>query len=160
MAQQTRTRDHTVRAAIALVDARGLDALPMRRFGWLLGVEAIGLYRHVSGRGDLLEAMVSDLIDSLFDNELITQDPSSWEDYLQRVATATRELALNHPEIFPLIATQPSRAPWLRHPSRSVRWAGDFLSKIERTSFDFASTTVASSALTSESSRRGVDFCS
>ena len=108
MAQNRLTSNDLVAAAITFVDVHGLDALTMRRLGQSLGVEAMALYRHVSGREDLLEAMVEALIDSLFDNRLMRQTPSSWEDYLQRVANTTKELALDHPGIFPLIATQPS----------------------------------------------------
>lgn len=149
MAQQRLTRDHTVRAAIAFVDAHGIDALTMRRLGDVLGVEAMALYRHVSGRGDLLEAMVSELIDSLFENELMTQRPASWEDYLQRVANATRQLAREHPEIFPLIATQPAQAPWLRPPLRSLRWVEDFLSTLQRFGFSDETAVGAYKAFTS-----------
>lgn len=101
MAQNRLTRNDIVRAAITFVDVHGLDALTMRRLGQSLGVEAMALYRHVSGREDLLEAMVEALIDSLFDNRLMRQTPASWEDYLQRVANTTKELALDHPGIFP-----------------------------------------------------------
>lgn len=149
MAQQRLTREDTVHAAIAFVDAHGLDSLTMRRLGDVLGVEAMALYRHVSGRGDLLEAMVSDLIDSLFENELMTQTPTSWEDYLQRVANATRELARDHPEIFPLIATQPSQAPWLRPPLRSLRWVEDFLTTLQRFGFSDETAVSAYKAFTS-----------
>lgn len=149
MARQRLTRDDTVRAAIAFVDAHGLDSLTMRRLGDALEVEAMALYRHVSGRGDLLEAMVTDLIAGLFQNELMTETPTSWEDYLQRVANATRDLACDHPEIFPLIATQPSEAPWLRPPLRSLRWVEDFLSTLQGFGFSDIAAVSAYKAFTS-----------
>lgn len=149
MAQKHLTRDHIVLTAIAFVDEHGLDALTMRRLGDLIGVKAMALYRHVSGREDLLEGMVSNLIDNLFENELMIQTPTSWEDYLQRVANATLPLARKHPEIFPLIATQPSEAPWLRPPLRSLRWVEDFLSTLQRFGFSDENAVNAYTAFTS-----------
>ena len=42
-------------------------------------------------------------------------------------AHAVRSLALAHPRIFPLVATRPPAAPWLRPPLRSLRWVEGFL---------------------------------
>ena len=147
--QQRLDRAQVVESAIAFVDACGLSELTMRRLGTALDVEAMALYRHVSGRADLLEAMVDELIDGLFDDELMTEDAHSWEEYLQRVANATRKLAIGHPRIFPLIATQPPAAPWLRPPLRSVRWVEDFLSSLQHFGFSDADAVAAYKAFTS-----------
>ena len=149
MVQQRLDRAQVVESAIAFVDACGISELTMRRLGTALDVEAMALYRHVSGRADLLEAMVDDLIDGLFDDELMTEDSHSWEEYMQRVANATRNLALEHPRIFPLIATQPPQAPWLRPPLRSMRWVEDFLSSLKRFGFADADAVSAYKAFTS-----------
>lgn len=91
------------------------------------------MYRHISGRADLLVAMVSELVEGLFDDELMSEESKSWEEYLQRVANSTHNLALKHPRTFPLIAAQPPEAPWLRPPVRSVRWVEHFLSSSSQT---------------------------
>ncbi len=147
--QQRLDRAQIVEAAIAFVDGCGLDELTMRRLGTALEVEAMALYRHISGRADLLEAMVDELIDGLFDDELMTEDSRSWEEYLQRVANATRKLAVAHPRIFPLIATQPPQAPWLRPPPRSIRWVEDFLSSLQAFGFSDTEAVGAYKAFTS-----------
>ncbi|WP_152349261.1 TetR/AcrR family transcriptional regulator [Brevibacterium sp. CFH 10365] len=149
MVQQRLDRTQIVESAIAFVDAFGLSDLTMRRLGTALEVEAMALYRHISGRADLLEAMVEELIDGLFDDELMTEAAHSWEEYLQRVANATRKLALGHPRIFPLIATQPPAAPWLRPPLRSVRWVEEFLSSLQRFGFSDGEAVAAYKAFTS-----------
>lgn len=149
VAQQRLDRTQIVESAIAFVDAFGLSELTMRRLGTSLEVEAMALYRHISGRADLLEAMVEELIDGLFDDELMTENSHSWEEYLQRVANATRKLAIGHPRIFPLIATQPPEAPWLRPPLRSVRWVEDFLSSLQHFGFSDRDAVAAYKAFTS-----------
>lgn len=45
-------------AAVALADARGIDAVSMRSVGGALGVSGMALYRHVTGRDDLMRRMV------------------------------------------------------------------------------------------------------
>ena len=47
-----------LRAAVALADSGGLEALTMRRLGEELGVEAMSLYKHVANKDDLLDGMV------------------------------------------------------------------------------------------------------
>ena len=52
------TRDRVLRAAIALADETGLEAVTMRRLGQELGVEAMSLYNHVANKDDLLDGIV------------------------------------------------------------------------------------------------------
>ena len=52
------SRERVLRAAVALADAGGIEALTMRRLGEELGVEAMSLYRHVANKDDLLDGMV------------------------------------------------------------------------------------------------------
>ena len=51
-------RERVVRAAVALADEAGLEALSMRRLGQRLGVEAMSLYNHVANKDDLLDGMI------------------------------------------------------------------------------------------------------
>lgn len=41
-----------------------------------------------------------------------------------------RDLALEHPHAFPLIATRPPEAPWLRPPLRRSRWVEHYLATL------------------------------
>jgi AcrR family transcriptional regulator len=58
MARANLTRDSVMRAAMALADERGLEALTMRKLGEALGVEAMSLYNHVANKDDLLDGMI------------------------------------------------------------------------------------------------------
>ena len=57
MPRQGLSREAVVSAAVAIADEGGLEALSMRRLGGELGVEAMSLYNHVSGRPQLLAAI-------------------------------------------------------------------------------------------------------
>jgi AcrR family transcriptional regulator len=52
------TRDGVLQAAVALADARGLEALSMRKLGDELGVEAMSLYNHVANKEALLAGIL------------------------------------------------------------------------------------------------------
>lgn len=116
-----------LRAAVEFIDTNGLSKLTMRRLGAHLGVEAMALYRYVPGREQLLDGVVEVVMDELYESTTVGGLSTSWQEYLQMHAHAVRLLALEHPRIFPLVATRPPAAPWLRPPLRSLRWVEDFL---------------------------------
>jgi AcrR family transcriptional regulator len=117
-----------VRAAIDYVDGHGLRDLTMRRLGAYLGVEGMALYRYVPGREALLDAVVDAVVDELQgDPDVHLEAHAGWVDYLQRLAHGLRRIALAHPEVFPLVATRPPAAPWVRPPLRSLRWIESLL---------------------------------
>lgn len=122
-------RPRIVEAAIDLIGRDGLATLTMRRLGQELGVEAMALYRYVPGREDLLDAVVGRIIDDLeHDDDVLDRPRDGWQDFLQRLAHGVRRTALRHPKVFPLVASRPPEAPWLRPPLRSLQWVEQFLS--------------------------------
>lgn len=122
------SRERIVGAAIDLADREGPAALTMRRLGTLLDVEAMSLYHYVNGREDLLEAMVEALVDGVDVPSHEALGPADgWQAFLQDVAHQIRDLAQRHPNLFPLVATRPPAAPWLRPPLRSLRVVDAFL---------------------------------
>lgn len=128
------SRGVVVTAAITWIDEHGPHSLTMRGLGQELGVEAMSLYRYVTGREDLLDGVVSHLLDGL--HESLDHDlGQSWQGYLQTLANAVREIAVNHPMAFPLIATRHPAAPWLRPPLRSIELVDDFLSSLSSYGF-------------------------
>ena len=129
-------RRRVARAAVELIDEQGVPALSMRRLGRRLGVEAMSLYAHVDGRESLLNQVIDQVVDELYDDpETHLHETDSWQDYLVRVAHGVRRSALAHPNVFPLVATRPPEAPWIRPPLRSLRWVEAFLSSLRRQGF-------------------------
>jgi AcrR family transcriptional regulator len=122
-------------AAVTLIDQHGLRYLTMRRLGSYLGVEGMALYHYIPGREALLDGVVETVIDELYgDPDVHLTDPS-WQDYLRRLSHGVRRIALAHPEVFPLIATRPPAAPWVRPPLRSLRWMESFLGTLRDCGF-------------------------
>jgi AcrR family transcriptional regulator len=108
----------------------------MRRLGAFLGVEAMALYRYVPSREDLLDGVVDVVLDALHhDPEVHLHAEHGWQDYLQRLAHGIRRIALDHPAVFPLVATRPPAAPWIRPPLRSLRWLESFFTVLEGAGF-------------------------
>ena len=121
-------RERIVAAAIDFIDEQGLPGLTMRRLGEQLGVEAMSLYRYVPGKEDLLDAVVESLVAKMAEDERVLSTPrDGWQDFLQRMAHGVRRIALEHPKAFPLVASRPPEAPWLRPPLRSLAWVESFL---------------------------------
>lgn len=130
--------------AVRFIDEHGVQHLTMRRLGSRLGVEAMALYRYIPGREQLLDGVVEVVMDELYTDTMRQADQSAtWPEYLQRMAHGVRRLALTHPQVFPLVATRPPAAPWLRPPLRSLRWVEAFMEGLVQHGFDGrASVTV------------------
>ena len=123
-------------AAVQFIDENGLRALTMQRLGKYLGVEAMALYRYLPGREALLDGVVESVVDELFgDPDVHLEAHAGWVDYLQRLAHGLRRIALAHPEVFPLVATRPPAAPWVRPPLRSLRWIESLLEVMTEAGF-------------------------
>lgn len=123
------SRDLVVDSALHFIDLYGTQGLSMRKLAQELGVEAMSLYRYVTGREDILEAVVTRLLGGVtaaLDDRLA----HTWQGYLQTLAHTVRDLALRHPRAFPLVATRHPAAPWLRPPLRSLEVVEHFLATL------------------------------
>jgi AcrR family transcriptional regulator len=144
------TTERIVEAAVAFIDDIGLPGLSMRRLGTVLDVEAMSLYRYVPSREQLLDAVVERIIDQMeADPDVLDTPEHGWQDYLQRLAHGIRRVALVHPKAFPLVASRPTEAPWLRPPLRSLRWVEAFLKGLAREGFSDQAAVQAYRAFTS-----------
>jgi AcrR family transcriptional regulator len=93
---KTRTplsRERVLRTAIALADARGVEELTMRKLAKELDVEAMSLYNHVKGKGDLLDGMV----DIVFGEIEAPAEGGDWKAELRKRAVSTLEALRRHP---------------------------------------------------------------
>ena len=143
-------RDSIVIAALEMIDEQGPSSVSMRRLGARLGVEGMALYRYLPSRDDLLDAVVERVVDELYADpgvHLLPRD--DWSDYLGRLARGVRRVALAHPQAFPLVATRPPVAPWMRPPLRSLRWIDAFFAALRSQGFTPGGAVYAYRAFTS-----------
>jgi AcrR family transcriptional regulator len=104
-------------AALALVDAEGLEALTMRRLGAELGRDPMGLYRYAQNRGDLLDGITELVLEQL----VVPTDGGDWQQQLRATAHDFRALALAHPHVVPLLVTRPLSTPLGLRPLGTLR---------------------------------------
>jgi AcrR family transcriptional regulator len=143
-------RERILDTAIRFIDEQGLPQLTMRRLGGELGVEAMSLYRYVPGREELLDGIVETVIDEMLeDQDVVTLPQDGWQDFLQRLAHGVRRVALAHPACFPLVASRPPEAPWLRPPLRNLQWVELFLEGMIQEGFADEAAVAAYRAFTS-----------
>ena len=86
-------RERVLRAAIALADAAGIEALTMRHLGKAVGVEAMSLYNHVANKDDVLDGMV-DLIVSEIE---LPSSHGEWKATVRQSAISAHETLSRHP---------------------------------------------------------------
>lgn len=91
MARGRLDREAVQRAAVALADASGLEAVTMRRLGQELGVEAMSLYHHVPRKDALLDLMV----DAVF-AEIVVPLDTGWRAAMHDRAVSARAAMRRH----------------------------------------------------------------
>lgn len=115
------TRERVLHAATALADQAGIDAVSMRKLADALGVVPMALYKHVSGKEQLLDGMV-DLVIGEFDPPAPGAD---WKSGVRQRVLAARRAVLRHPWARQAIESRTSRTPAVLGYMDSV--AGTFL---------------------------------
>lgn len=101
------TRERVLRAAVALADDGGIDALSMRRLGHALGVEAMSLYNHVANKDDLLDGIV-DLVWSEIE---LPSAEGGWRVAVRATAVSSHEVLLRHPWACGLVMSPARNCP-------------------------------------------------
>ncbi|MCL6738321.1 TetR/AcrR family transcriptional regulator [Streptomyces neyagawaensis] len=126
------SRERVLASALQLVDREGLSALSMRRLGAELGVEAMALYRYAASKDALLDGLVEALYLELEEQLAAGPEPgttavdararaSAWRAELHRIARATHEVCLAHPQVMPLLSTRMLAVPLARRPLAVLR---------------------------------------
>ena len=94
------TREAAAKAALHLIDAKGLDALSLQAVAKELGVSAPSLYHHFRDKEELLAEVARSLLAEVgHEQEHWSTD---WETRMVELSLATRRVALRHPNAAPL----------------------------------------------------------
>lgn len=101
------SRERILRAAVAIVDREGLEAISMRRLGEELGVEAMSLYNHVANKAAILDG----IFETVLTEVPRARRPTSWQVGLRDRARAMRAVLRAHPNALPIFATRPAVTP-------------------------------------------------
>ncbi|MEY9948107.1 TetR/AcrR family transcriptional regulator [Kitasatospora sp. GAS1066B] len=113
------SRERIVEAALALVDAEGLEALSTRRLAAELSVSGPSLYNHFATKDELLDAVVDSVMGEV-DLGMFAPDTRSgggagsggdWRTALRDWARSYRAALAGHPHIVPVLAQGPGRRP-------------------------------------------------
>ncbi|MFI6983190.1 TetR/AcrR family transcriptional regulator C-terminal domain-containing protein [Embleya sp. NPDC050154] len=97
-------RELIARAAVDLVDEKGMGALTMRALATRLDVQGPSLYNHVASKEELLDA-ITVVITREIDRAPL-EDPD-WRVGITAFARGYRAAYLRHPEALPVIARRP-----------------------------------------------------
>lgn len=99
-ARGTLSRERIESAALALIDAAGLEAFSLRKLAEALGCEAMSLYHHFPGKAHLLDALVDRVLASI----PIPDRALPPARRLRDIAAAWRAMARTHPRFYPWLA--------------------------------------------------------
>lgn len=101
------SRDRALAAGIALADEDGLGAVSMRTLAGRLGVSPMALYKHVSGKDDLIDGMI-DRVVAAYD---VPETTGGWRPAVRaRILSARRTLDA-HPWLRQAIELRGTRTP-------------------------------------------------
>jgi AcrR family transcriptional regulator len=97
-AQPPLSRSQIVKAAIAVADGEGLEAVTMRRIAAALGSGTASLYWHVPSKQDLYELMFDEYIGEFLSEARVPKHPSrDWRTDLREVWLEARRAMQRHP---------------------------------------------------------------
>ncbi|WP_413105531.1 TetR/AcrR family transcriptional regulator [Streptomyces sp. Inha503] len=133
------SRQRITRAAVALLDAEGLEGLSMRRLAARLEAGTMSLYEYVGNRENLLDLAVDEAIAEI---EVDGVDDAPWREALTRQLTRSRHVMRRHPWLPALMSTRPLFGPHALARSELV------YSVLNRAGLDGARLTAAVSSLT------------
>ena len=112
------TRAAVVRAAVAIADAEGLDAVTMRRVAATLDVRPMSLYTHVASKGDLVDLMLNEIVGDVLVPEPL---PTDWREAMRAVAVQSYRGFVAHTWALEAFGRRPHVGPnVLRHAEQSA----------------------------------------
>lgn len=96
------TPEAIVSKALRLADEEGFEALSMRKLAGSLGVTAMSLYNHVSGKDDLLDLMLNRVVAEI-ESPMVGGD---WAEMMRRRSHSMRQALLRHRWAPPLLISK------------------------------------------------------
>jgi len=133
------TRDRVLRAAISHADTVGLEGLSMRGLAGGLKVAPMALYRHVTNREDLIDAM----IDVVFGEVVLPSGGADWKTAMRERGLSMHGVLTQHPWAIGLMESR-------RHPGpANLRHHDAVIGKLRSAGFDVAMVAHAYSLLDS-----------
>ncbi|MGH8881397.1 MAG: TetR/AcrR family transcriptional regulator C-terminal domain-containing protein [Stackebrandtia sp.] len=96
------SKKRVLRAAVALADHSGVDALSMRNLAQQLGVVPMALYKHVANKDDLMDGMI-DIVVGEIDPP---PDGPDWKTAVRQRVLSARKALLRHPWASGVIETR------------------------------------------------------
>ncbi|MCO6006569.1 TetR/AcrR family transcriptional regulator [Actinoallomurus purpureus] len=106
--QPALSRGQIVRAAIELLDEKGLDGLSMRRLGSRLAAGATSAYWHVATKDELLELALDEVMGEI---EVPEAGAADWRTAAAALAHGLRAMILRHPWVTGLFGVRPAVGP-------------------------------------------------
>ncbi len=97
-------RRHIVATALAMLDARGVDAFSMRKLGGALGVDPMAVYHYFPNKAALFDAVVEAIYIEI---DTTGPAPDAWDDAVATYLYAARTAMRAHPGALALLATRP-----------------------------------------------------
>lgn len=101
------TRERVLRAAVTMADEHGLASVTMRALGEALGVQAMSLYNHVSGKDDILDGIV-DLVVAEIE---VPSRSAPWRGAMAARAVSAHAVLLRHPWACALLMSRVNVGP-------------------------------------------------
>jgi len=102
-----RSLERIVSVALEIVDEVGTDAFSMRLLADRLGSGTATLYRHLTGKDELMFYVVDRILGEVdIDIDADTLSNTTWQHATARGASAFYEILKNHPNALPLLVSQ------------------------------------------------------
>jgi AcrR family transcriptional regulator len=135
------TREQILTAAVAIIDADGVEALTMRRLGQALDRDPMAIYRHAADKDALLDGVVEHVAAELItphesDESGNSDRDGDWEAQLRRIAHTFRRVALAHPRVVPLLLTRPLSGPLALRPLGTLQLLEELIELFTAAGFD------------------------
>ena len=100
-------RERVLRAAVALADEIGIEAVSMRRLAQQLDVVPMAIYKHVADKDELLDAMVDALLAQVEQPDIALE----WRDGVRARILSVRRVVLRHRWARKAIESRTRRSP-------------------------------------------------